>query len=680
MSNSFRIICLLLLLSMPFSSHGQQPGTFTASGPVDISAKRLEYNKKENTYTARGKVELKEGTRTLTADFVSYDEDSKDVLAEGNVVFQDSEDIIRSDRMTLNLLTKEGTIEKGDIYVKKGNFYITGEEIKKTGEATYVIKSGEFTTCGWDRPAWKFSAKDVKVNMQGYATASHATFRILGQPVFYFPWGMFPIKTERQSGFLLPEVTLSSADGVKLLDSYFWAISRDQDATISLQWIGDRGLKPGVEYRYNISESFKGAWYGTIIDDTKYGHTRYRVKGEHDQAIGKSLALKSNVDHGSDYKYLEDFGTSALERSENSLRSTVFAEQSLKKSLLTAETTYFRNLLEKSNDRTFQYLPFVSFFTEYVSLLKNRFYGDVASDFVNFARTEGDTYSRLTVEPSLRFPYHIKGFNFLVSGSLIEKLYLVNQEQPRETDNKSLETFKIEGDANFQMVRNYRTDLFGIGTMQSVIKPRLGYTYIPSPQVKNLPTIDPSDQITETNTITYSLSHYLNALSKEGTRELSLLEVEQTYSLSGNLKPSALYSGSGQRLSDIHSKFTLYPTGYVSLVSESFINIYGEGLRTLRTAFEYAKPQRYNTSIAYTYTKNDINEVLWALGGTYREFDGRLSIRYSLKDNSWIDTLYSITYHPKCWSVTLSLMQTRRPQDTSIRFTFSLEGLTKPGG
>jgi LPS-assembly protein len=665
---------------MPFSSYGQQLRTFTASGPVDISAERLEYNKKENTYTATGKVELKEGTRTLFADFVSYDEDSQDVLAEGHVVLQDSEDVVRSERMTLNLLTKEGTIEKGDIYVKKGNFYITGEEIKKTGETTYVIKRGEFTTCGWDRPSWKFSAKDVKVTMQGYATASHATFRILDQPVFYFPWGMFPIKTERQSGFLLPELTLSSSDGVKLLDSYFWAISRDQDATFSLQWIQDRGLKPGVEYRYALSESFKGVWYGTIIDDKEYDHTRYRIRGEHDQVIGKSLALKSNIDYVSDYKYLEDFGTNALERSENSVRSTLFAEQSLKKSLLTAETTYFRNLLEKTNDRTFQYLPFVSFFTEYLPMIKDRFYGGITSDFVNFARAEGDTYSRLTIEPSLRFPFHIKGFNFLASGSFIEKLYMINQEQPGTTDNKSLETFKIEGDANFQMVRNYSTDLFGVGTMQSVIKPRLGYTYIPSPQVKDLPAIDPSDQITETNTITYSLGHYLNALSKDGTRELSLLEVEQTASLSGNLKPSALYSGSGKRLSDIHSKFTIYPSTNVSLISESYVNIYGEGLTTLRTTFQYAKPQHYNTSIAYNYTKDQINEVLWTAGGTYREFDGRVSIRYSLQEYSWIDTLYSLTYHPKCWSITLALMQTRRPKDTSIKFTFSLEGITKPGG
>jgi len=86
----------------------------------------------------------------------------------------------------------------------------------------------------------------------------------------------------------LPELTLSSSDGVKLLDSYFWAISRDQDATFSLQWIQDRGLKPGVEYRYALSEELKGVWYGTIIDDKEYDHTRYRIKGQHDQVVGKS--------------------------------------------------------------------------------------------------------------------------------------------------------------------------------------------------------------------------------------------------------------------------------------------------------------------------------------------------------------------------------------------------------
>jgi hypothetical protein len=115
-------------------------------------------------------------------------------------------------------------------------------------------------------------------------------------------------------------------------------------------------------------------------------------------------------------------------------------------------------------------------------------------------------------------------------------------------------------------------------------------------------------------------------------------------------------------------------------VSEGYYSVYGEGLKTLRTTFAYNEPHLYNTSIAYNFTKDQLDEVLWIFGGTYGTFDGKVSIRYSFKDNSWIDTLYSITYHPKCWSISLALMQTRRPNDTSIRFSFTLEGLTKPGG
>jgi LPS-assembly protein len=673
------LLGVLVLLAVPILVSAKEPVTFALTEPVDISADSVEFNRKESTFIAKGKVELKEGTKTLSADHVEYNEESKDVRAEGNVVFQDGEDMIRAERMTFNLLTKEGTIDKGNLFLKKQNFYILGDEIQKTGESTYVITRGEFTTCGWDRPAWKFTARDVNVTMEGYATTKNAVFRILDQPVFYLPWGMFPVMRERQSGLLLPELIFSSSDGVKLSESFFWAISREQDATISLQWIQERGWKPGLEYRYAFTEDLKGTWYGEIIDDMKYNHTRYRIEGEHDQQIWKGLSLKSKIDYVSDKDYLIDFGQTALERSENSVRSTLFAEQSLKKSLLTAETTYFKNLLQKDNDTTLQYLPFISFFTEYIPLFKERLYGDVTSDLVNFERTEGDTYSRMTVEPTLRLPYQLRGFNFLASGSYIGKLYSINQETPNQNETKTFNTFKFAGDANVPLARYYHAELFDIGMMQSVIKPRLQYTFIPNNHVA-LPTIDPSDLVVETNTITYSFNHYLNALSKQGAREVSLLEVEQTYSLSGDLPASSLYSGSGHRFSDVHARLTMVPTTTLAFSNESFIDVHGEGFRTVRNTFTYTQPSVWNTSIAHSYTKDATNEILWHVGGKYRDFEGRMEIRYSIKDSDWIDTLYSITYQPKCWSFTVTLTQSRRPNDTSVKIHFGLPGFTSKSG
>ena len=67
------------------------------------------------------------------------------------------------------------------------------------------MHQGEFTTCGFDHPDWTFKAKDVDLTVGGYATASNTTFSVLGHPLLYIPWGVFPVKTERQSGFLLPD-------------------------------------------------------------------------------------------------------------------------------------------------------------------------------------------------------------------------------------------------------------------------------------------------------------------------------------------------------------------------------------------------------------------------------------------------------------------------------------------
>ena len=270
---------------------------------------------------------LAEGNRHLDADFVLYNDTTKDAFAEGHVVFQDQEDVIHGERISLNLVTNRGTIEKGQLFVKKGNFFLTGNEIEKTGESTYKVHQGEFTTCGFDHPSWTFNANDVDLTVEGYATATNTRFSVLGYPVLYMPWGIFPVKTERQSGFLLPDIKSSSRDGEIIRDAYYWAIAKDKDATFFLDWIENRGVKPGVEYRYALSDTTKGQWYGTIIDDMKYDHTRYQIKGEHEELFGDDLTFKADINRVSDFDYLEDLGLTTLERSESSLRSVAFAEK-----------------------------------------------------------------------------------------------------------------------------------------------------------------------------------------------------------------------------------------------------------------------------------------------------------------------------------------------------------------
>ena len=91
----------LLLMLPPSALHAQMGRQSKATGPVDITADGLNYNKEQNIYTAQGDVDMKEGTRRLNADFILYNDTTKDAFAEGHVVFQDQGDVIHAEKMSL---------------------------------------------------------------------------------------------------------------------------------------------------------------------------------------------------------------------------------------------------------------------------------------------------------------------------------------------------------------------------------------------------------------------------------------------------------------------------------------------------------------------------------------------------------------------------------------------------
>jgi LPS-assembly protein len=676
----FSVCALAFFLLLPVSVFCiQMEHKKTFSSPVEISADSVEYNKDKNTFTARGRVDLKEGTRTLTADYMTYNENTQDVFAEGHVVLQDEGDQITCDTLRLNLETKKGTLENGKIFVKQGNFYIAGEEMHKVGEAQYTMKKGEFTTCGWDKPAWKFTANDVDVTIDGYAKTKSAKFHILDYPVFYFPWGAFPVKTERQSGFLIPEIALSTRNGKMFSNAYYWAISKDKDATFYANYIENRGVNLGTQFRYALSEDLKGSWDYFIIQDKEYEGTRWQLNGKHEQKVFGDLQIKSDIHYLSDNDLLKDFGATAAERGENQVRSTAFAEKPFSKSLLTTELSYFKNMLIRNNDQTYQYFPSISFFTEYLPVLGNKLFTDVSSDFTTFYREKGDTYSRLSFEPKLRLPYSLKGINFLVSGTLIETAYLVNRSEVIQKDTEQRQTFRLEGDANMQFIRNFSTDALGIGDMQSLIKPQLKYTFTPNTSFRDLPYIDPYDRIYQSNSITYSFNHYLYRLKEGAQRELALLEISQTYGLSGNLDPSPLYSGSGNRLSDIDARLTLNPLTHLSYTTYGVISINGDGVKSVTNSLSHDVVGKYHVNAWHSYARDFTNTAFFDLGAVYKKFEGGYQLQYSFKDKDWIDTIYRLTYSPSCWSTTLSLTQSKRPRDTRINISFNITGITSLG-
>ena len=256
---------------------------------------------------------------------------------------------------------------------------------------------------------------------------------------------------------------------------------------------------------------------------------------------------------------------------------------------------------------------------------------------------------------------------------------------------------------NMQFLRTYFGGWSSWRSMQSVIKPAVRYTFIPATGYRDVPQIDAYDRMNQTNIITYSLNHYFYGETEEGRKsELSLLEISQTYGISGNLDSSDLYKGSGSRFSNIDTRFTISPIPNLGFSHEGVWNVSGEGAKILRHGLSYQVPKIASLAVSHSYSSGygvnpytgeyvsqytdpttgvvtafgTTNQIALSTIGYYKVFEGGYEARYEFTEKEFIETRYWIRYKPGCWSTTLWLAQTTRPNDTTFRISFDLTGIT----
>jgi LPS-assembly protein len=192
-----------------------------SSLPIQIKANEISYDKEKNVYIATGRVILDQGKRHLEADYVQVDMNKKQAVLKGNVLFKIGNDWIRAKKAKIDLKTYQGVLYHAQAFFAENHFYVRGEEVQKTGEDTYLIKGAEITSCDGVSPAWHFSASQVKVKLQSWASATNIVFWAKKVPLLYSPFLALPINQKRQSGFLFPYFTYSERDGTDVTLPFF---------------------------------------------------------------------------------------------------------------------------------------------------------------------------------------------------------------------------------------------------------------------------------------------------------------------------------------------------------------------------------------------------------------------------------------------------------------------------
>ena len=160
-------------------------------------------------------------TYTLHADQVTYDSTTGQVTANGHVVFDGG---AHNEHLVGTHATYDVSRDTGTFYDVVGSSWGQGQEqrhvpdfldpfllhwkvVDKLGPDHYKVNHGYITSCQLPKPKWQFNSQTAYVEMGAEATMHHATLRIHGIPVFYFPWVEHPVDNlGRQSGFLMPAV------------------------------------------------------------------------------------------------------------------------------------------------------------------------------------------------------------------------------------------------------------------------------------------------------------------------------------------------------------------------------------------------------------------------------------------------------------------------------------------
>ncbi|WP_336291008.1 LPS assembly protein LptD [Aeromonas dhakensis] len=318
------------------------PGTDANAQPVEVDADRLEA-KQGGTAVYQGDVKVRQGVRKFDSDYAELDQKSRDVIAIGNIYYNDGQITVTSDKtLKSNLDTKNSELEEGKYQVHGSPVRGSADRVTMTNNNQNITLEGaQYTTCPPGQEVWTLKAGSIDIDQtEVFGEAWNASLWLYDYPVFYFPYINFPIKDERKTGLLYPGYTQSSKNGMDITQPFYWNIAPNYDATITSRFMDRRGLMEQVQFRYMPDPAHMGSLYfENLANDKQYDETpslnqamsdghRYLLNARH-TSMFMDNAMRVSVDYTKvrdrDYNYFNDFSPKVGTQVDNQLQQSLMA-------------------------------------------------------------------------------------------------------------------------------------------------------------------------------------------------------------------------------------------------------------------------------------------------------------------------------------------------------------------
>ncbi|HKP34647.1 MAG TPA: LPS assembly protein LptD [Sphingomicrobium sp.] len=286
-----------MLLTVPSAATAQTaaPAPAETQDVVSFSADAVTYDSDADVVTATGAVRMNREGNYLAADQVVWERKSGRVFAKGNVVLVTPEgDKIVGENVQLTDTMRDGTVDNLMVVLESGGRIAASRGARVNGvlsltNAIYSPCPVTTDTGCPKRPSWAITAARViddphssRIRFEG------GRLQLFGLNLPLLPVFNISRGNEGATGWLVPDIAVSSRNGVELAVPYHWQIGPNRDATITPHVYTN--VLPAIEGKYRELNSL-GAFqiggfltYGRVdkIDPSSTSREKRRIRGYFD--------------------------------------------------------------------------------------------------------------------------------------------------------------------------------------------------------------------------------------------------------------------------------------------------------------------------------------------------------------------------------------------------------------
>ncbi|MFP4531776.1 MAG: LPS-assembly protein LptD [Desulfobacterales bacterium] len=685
------------------------PNDSGEGAPWRITADRLVYDQDQDVYTATGQVIIEKGATTLSADSVRFNQSTMHAHASGNVRLDTRGDRLSGSRMRFDLNEQTGTVYDGLIFIEEKNFYIRGDTIQKTGTDSYAIHRGSLTSCDGEVPDWQVTGRDLAVDIGGYGSVRHAALWAKKLPVAYLPYFAFPVKRDRQSGFLAPEAGYSDRNGIEFIQPYYWAIHRSLDATLYYHHIQNRGEKLGGEFRYRLSPQSQGALMFDGMEDRKvddeeasgaewgYGDDRYlrpnsdrywfRMKA--DQEIPYGMDAQLDLDIVSDQDYLREFddgytgyndvndyfasefGRDLDDKDDPVRENRAHLQKIWPRYSFNADLLWYDNVIKRrleDSDDTLQQLPAMTFNALKQPMLDTPVFFQADSEYTYFYRQDGISGHRMDIHPRFFLPLRAGPFfTFEPSAGIRQTAWSADDDPDMGTeaagtdkDYQHRELYDLKATLSTDLYRIYNAQTPDAHPIKHTVIPELAYEYVPDTDQSEYPDFDSIDRIEAANQISFSLTHLLTAKYSDAGPEANSGQetAEARYNRFFRFFIEQAYDFNKEKKTDdepflpLYAEMDITPVRMLNLHAEAEWSHEADTLLSHLLSARLRNQRGDHLALEYRYLRDSRQSIDLAASIALTDRI-RISGEYerNLDENTDIEKSIEALYQSQCWSI-----------------------------